>query len=250
MNPQPQVHILDDPCHQEDIKPDALLVNKERYPSQYQDGDNMSYSEKEPLKQLLKASSFPKFSGTKEYDHIELIDYIVGLFIDVQSIPDYWITARLNTEFKGHATIWYIEIKEIHGRRNWPWWKIQIIKKYRNGNWIWHKTMSFENDKYYVDKYTYEWCIRQSKRFEAIDLQINIQMGNHKILTQMPRELEHAIKYRCNQSCTLDEIANNLQDVRKRESIGKYFQFRKSSFTEKQPFRVDFKDKLKRKLQK
>ncbi|MBW0559113.1 hypothetical protein O181_098828 [Austropuccinia psidii MF-1] len=46
--PQPQVHVMDSPYHQEDIKPDAILVNKARSPSQYQDGDNMSYSEKEP----------------------------------------------------------------------------------------------------------------------------------------------------------------------------------------------------------
>ncbi|MBW0505691.1 hypothetical protein O181_045406 [Austropuccinia psidii MF-1] len=77
---------------------------------------------------------------------MELIDYIYGLFIDVPSIPDYWINSRLNTEFKVHASIWYTEMKEIHGRRNWPWWKGQIIQKYSNGTWIWQKTMSFEND--------------------------------------------------------------------------------------------------------
>ncbi|MBW0478060.1 hypothetical protein O181_017775 [Austropuccinia psidii MF-1] len=36
---------------------------------------------------------------------MELIDYINGLFIDVTSTPDYWITARLNTAFKVHASI-------------------------------------------------------------------------------------------------------------------------------------------------
>ncbi|MBW0585187.1 hypothetical protein O181_124902 [Austropuccinia psidii MF-1] len=115
----------------------------------------MSYSEKEALKQLPEASSCPKFCGTGEYDHMELIDYIDGLFIDVPSIPDYWITARLNTELKGHASIWYTERKEIHGRRNWLWWKSQIIQKYSKGTWIWQKTMSFENDKYSVDKDPY-----------------------------------------------------------------------------------------------
>ncbi|MBW0567248.1 hypothetical protein O181_106963 [Austropuccinia psidii MF-1] len=88
MKPQPQGHVLDNPYHQEDIKPDAMLVNKARSPSQYQDRDNMSYSEKEALKQLPEASSWPKGSGTGEYDHIELIDYIDGLFIDVPSVPD------------------------------------------------------------------------------------------------------------------------------------------------------------------
>ncbi|MBW0508680.1 hypothetical protein O181_048395 [Austropuccinia psidii MF-1] len=129
MKPQPQGHALDDPYHQEDIKPDALLGNKERSPSQYQDRNDISHSGKEALKQLPEAFRWPRFSGTGEYDHMELIDYIDGLFIDVPRIPDYWTTARLNKEFKGHGIIWYTEMKEIHGRRSWPWWKIQIIQK-------------------------------------------------------------------------------------------------------------------------
>ncbi|MBW0574578.1 hypothetical protein O181_114293 [Austropuccinia psidii MF-1] len=109
-----------------------MLVNKARSPSQYQDGDNISYFEKEALRQLPESSSWPRFSGTRKYDHMELIDYIYGLSIDVPSIPDYLITARMNTAFKGHASIWYTELKEIHGRRNCPWWKSQIIQKYSN----------------------------------------------------------------------------------------------------------------------
>ncbi|MBW0487571.1 hypothetical protein O181_027286 [Austropuccinia psidii MF-1] len=77
---------------------------------------------------------------------------------------------------------------------------------------------------------------------------MTIQMGNHKVLTQTLGELEHAVKCRCNKSCTLDDIANTLQDVRKRTNIGKYSQFERSSFKEKQPFRVTFKDKPKAKI--
>ncbi|MBW0493534.1 hypothetical protein O181_033249 [Austropuccinia psidii MF-1] len=140
MKPQPQGQVMDNPYHQDDIKPDAMLMNKARSPSQY--------------------------------DHMELIDYIDGLFIDVPSIPDYWIASRLNTAFNRHASIWYTEMKEIHGRRNWPWWKIQIIQKYSN-----------------------------------------------------------------------DDIANTLQDVRKRTNIGKPTPYKSSGFKEKQPFRVEIKDK-------
>ncbi|MBW0563463.1 hypothetical protein O181_103178, partial [Austropuccinia psidii MF-1] len=103
MKPQPQGHVKDNPYHPDEIKPDVMLGNKGRSPSQYQDGDKMSYSEKEALKQLPEASSWPKFSGTGEFHHMKLIDYIGGLLIDVPSIPDYWITARLNTAFKGNA---------------------------------------------------------------------------------------------------------------------------------------------------
>ncbi|MBW0568382.1 hypothetical protein O181_108097 [Austropuccinia psidii MF-1] len=105
MKPQPQGHVMDNPYHQDEIKPDAMLMNKERSPSQYQDGDNMSCSEKEALKQLPEASSWPKVSVTGEYDHMEVIDYIDRLLIDVPIIPDYWIAARLNTALKGNASI-------------------------------------------------------------------------------------------------------------------------------------------------
>ncbi|MBW0486980.1 hypothetical protein O181_026695 [Austropuccinia psidii MF-1] len=96
MKPQPQGHSLDNP-YQEDIKPDVLLDNKSRSPSKYLDGDNMTYSEKEELKQLPEGSSWPTFSGI-----------------------DYWITSRLNTAFKEHPSIWYTQMKEIHDSRNWP----------------------------------------------------------------------------------------------------------------------------------
>ncbi|MBW0538241.1 hypothetical protein O181_077956 [Austropuccinia psidii MF-1] len=196
LKPQPQGQVMENPHQPDDIKPDAMLMNKARSPSQYHDRDKMSYSEKDALKNLPEDSSWPKLSGSGEYNHMILIDYIDGLFIDVPSIPDYWITARLNTAFEGHASIWYTEMKEMHGRRNWPWWKSQIIQKYSNGTWIWQKTMSFENDKYSVDKDPYEWCLRQSKRLKAIDPQMNIQMRNQKLLTQLPGELENALKWR------------------------------------------------------
>ncbi|MBW0512935.1 hypothetical protein O181_052650 [Austropuccinia psidii MF-1] len=76
LKPQPQGHVMDNPYHQADITPDAMLMNKERSPSQYQDGYNMSYSEKEALKQLPEASHWPKLSGTGEYDHMELRLYL------------------------------------------------------------------------------------------------------------------------------------------------------------------------------
>ncbi|MBW0590233.1 hypothetical protein O181_129948 [Austropuccinia psidii MF-1] len=94
-----------------------------------------------------------------------------------------------------------------------------------------------------LDKDPYEWCLRQSKRLKAIDPQMNIQMRNHRPLTQMPGELYHAVKCRCNHNCTLDEIANTLKDVRKRASIGKYTPYKSISLREKQPFRVEFKEK-------
>ncbi|MBW0569726.1 hypothetical protein O181_109441 [Austropuccinia psidii MF-1] len=77
---------------------------------------------------------------------------------------------------------------------------------------------------------------------------MNTQMRNHKLLTQIPGELEHAVKCRCNQNCTLEDIANTLQDERKRTNIGKFTPYRSSSFKEKQIFRVEFKYKPKERV--
>ncbi|MBW0565224.1 hypothetical protein O181_104939 [Austropuccinia psidii MF-1] len=52
MKPQPQSNFMDNPYNQEDIKPDSLLENKARPPSQYKDVEKISYYEKEALKQL------------------------------------------------------------------------------------------------------------------------------------------------------------------------------------------------------
>ncbi|MBW0469953.1 hypothetical protein O181_009668 [Austropuccinia psidii MF-1] len=68
-------------------------------------------------------------------------------------------------------------------------------------------------------------------------------MRNHKLLTQIPGELEHAAKCRCDQSYTLDDIANTLQAVRKKTNIGKYSPYKSSGFREKQTLRVEFKEK-------
>ncbi|MBW0542905.1 hypothetical protein O181_082620 [Austropuccinia psidii MF-1] len=74
--------------------------------------------------------------------------------------------------------------------------------------------MSCENQKYSVGKDTYEWCLRQSKRLKDIDPRINTQIRNHKLLAKFPGKPKHAVKCRCNQNCTLDEISNTLQDFK------------------------------------
>ncbi|MBW0538894.1 hypothetical protein O181_078609 [Austropuccinia psidii MF-1] len=47
-------------------------------------------------------------------------------------------------------------------------------------------------------------------------------MRNHKLLTKLPGDLEHAVKFRCSKESTLDEISTTSQEVRIRISIGIY----------------------------
>ncbi|MBW0506415.1 hypothetical protein O181_046130 [Austropuccinia psidii MF-1] len=118
MKPQSQGHAFgNDPHLQEYIKTDTPMESKHKSPSQSKDGDNMTYCDNKALKQLPQATSWkswPNFSRLGEYYHMEIIDYIDGLFIYLPGIPAYLITARLNTDFKGHVSIWYTEMKEIN----------------------------------------------------------------------------------------------------------------------------------------
>ncbi|MBW0527894.1 hypothetical protein O181_067609 [Austropuccinia psidii MF-1] len=75
MKPQPQGHALDNP-YQEYIKTDVLFDNMPRSSSQYQDGDNMTYSEKESLKVLPEASIWTNLSSVGEYDYMEPMYHI------------------------------------------------------------------------------------------------------------------------------------------------------------------------------
>ncbi|MBW0469367.1 hypothetical protein O181_009082 [Austropuccinia psidii MF-1] len=73
-------------------------------------------------------------------------------------------------------------------------------------------------------------------------------MRNHKLLTQIPGELEQAVNCRCSHNFILDYIANTLQNVRKRTNIGKYTPYKSRGFKEKQPFSVEFKDKPRQRV--
>ncbi|MBW0489290.1 hypothetical protein O181_029005 [Austropuccinia psidii MF-1] len=64
----------------------------------------------------------------------------------------------------------------------------------------------------------------------------------------MLAELDQTIKFTYNQSCTLDDMSNALQDVRKRKNIGKYSSYKRSSFKEEQAFMVEIKEKSKERV--
>ncbi|MBW0588909.1 hypothetical protein O181_128624 [Austropuccinia psidii MF-1] len=64
--------------------------------------------------------------------------------------------------------------------------------------------------------------MRQSKRLIAIDPHIKTEIRNHKLLTKLPGDLEHAVKCRFSKESTLDEISTTLPEVRIRTSIGRY----------------------------
>ncbi|MBW0497953.1 hypothetical protein O181_037668 [Austropuccinia psidii MF-1] len=126
MKPQNQDQVFrNNPHSQEDIKKDFPMASKQTSPSQYQYGDNITYSEKETLKKLPEATSWPNLSGVVEYVHMELIYHI-----DVPIVEDYWITDIKGTELKGHAGICdshFSILAREYLDKNFPNWEKNIL---------------------------------------------------------------------------------------------------------------------------
>ncbi|MBW0559654.1 hypothetical protein O181_099369 [Austropuccinia psidii MF-1] len=72
--------------------------------------------------------------------------------------------------------------------------------------------MSFEDDKYSVEKDPYKWCLRQSKRLKAIDPQMITQMNKPK-----ERVAEVTKKKNSYHNCgATDHYANNCPKAKKK----------------------------------
>ncbi|MBW0500178.1 hypothetical protein O181_039893 [Austropuccinia psidii MF-1] len=99
-----------------------------------------------------------------------------------------------------------------------------------------------------------ELVVKHSRISSPINRNITPTQIEHNVVTpdsnlnsdalwlQMSQYAEKTQK-QCNHNCTLDNIENTLQEIRKRTNIGKYSPYKSSGFREKQPFRVEFKDK-------
>ncbi|MBW0499590.1 hypothetical protein O181_039305 [Austropuccinia psidii MF-1] len=90
-----------------------------------------------------------------------------------------------------------------------------------------------------------EIVVHTSKISSPINRRITPTQIKHNVVTPE----EHAVKCKCNHNCTIDEIANTSQDIRKITNIGKYSPYKRSSFREKQPSRVEFKDKPRERVE-
>ncbi|MBW0516876.1 hypothetical protein O181_056591 [Austropuccinia psidii MF-1] len=82
------------------------------------------------------------------------------------------------------------------------------------------ESISFENGRYFTEKDPYAWCLRKTKRLKSIDPKKTIGMRNHKLLKKRPGDLGQKMKFRCREISSSDDIANVIQDFRKKTTIG------------------------------
>ncbi|MBW0560027.1 hypothetical protein O181_099742 [Austropuccinia psidii MF-1] len=152
-------------------------------------------------KDISKLEEWPTFSGEGEYNHIELIRTI-DIFQEDLHIPDEIIVGKLHSLFSRTENKWYCKMRQDHGKHDWSWWKSEIITKWANNSRRFKMENAFESAIFNSEKdKPLTWFLKQKERLSALHPDMSETMIKMKILRKCGGELEHAIKYRCEEPC-------------------------------------------------
>ena len=179
------------------------------------------------LSNLPKNSEWPTFSGEGEYDHYEFIEWIDNLKEDTNA-PDELICSKLPTILKGVAHTWYTtRRKEVVNRKQWDFWRNEIINKFSTHTWIRKVKIAFRRDRFDVlgEVEPAVWCTRQVKRLKATDREVDNFTINDKLLSQLDQKTEYKMKIAMEADDDLSEFITQLEHIvnikRKRSKVSR-----------------------------
>ena len=167
------------------------------------------------LANLPKSSEWPTFSGEGEYDHFEFIEWIDNLKEDTNA-PDELICSKLTSILKGVANTWYItRRKEVVNRKQWDFWRNEIINKFSTHTWIRKVKNAFRKDRFDVQGEIEPsiWCTRQIRRLRAIDRDIDNFTINDKLLGQLDQKTEYKMKIAMDPEADSSEFITQLEHI-------------------------------------
>ncbi|MBW0550496.1 hypothetical protein O181_090211 [Austropuccinia psidii MF-1] len=113
-------------------------------------------------------------------------------------------------------------MRQEHGKHDWSWWKSEIITNWANNSWGFKmenacEILIFNSEK---DK-PLTWFLKPKDRLSALHPVMSDSMINMKILRECGGELEHAIKCRCLEPCSIEDYINAMEDFITRKRLGK-----------------------------
>ncbi|MBW0565218.1 hypothetical protein O181_104933 [Austropuccinia psidii MF-1] len=136
------------------------------------------------------------------------------------NIPDEYISAILYSLFTKSEKKWYYKMRQDHGKRSWPWWKEQIISKWKNDSW------RFKIENYSEETITniernrpMSWFLKQKDRLTALHAVISETIIHKRILRKCGGDLENAIRSRCIEPFSTEDYINAMEDITTRTKI-------------------------------
>ncbi|MBW0476172.1 hypothetical protein O181_015887 [Austropuccinia psidii MF-1] len=172
-------------------------------------------------KDIPKLEEWPTFSGEGEYSHIELIRTIDMLHEDFH-IADEIIVVKSHSLFTITLKKWYYKMRKDHGKNDLPRWKSEVITKWANNFWKFKMENAFESAIFKSEKdKPLTQFLKKKDRLSALQPDMSDSMINTQISRKCGGEIEHAIKYRCEETCSLEDYINSMEDIITSTRIGR-----------------------------
>ncbi|MBW0562086.1 hypothetical protein O181_101801 [Austropuccinia psidii MF-1] len=172
-------------------------------------------------KDIPKLEEWRTFSGEGEYSHIEFIRTI-DMLQEYFNITDEIRAGKLHSMFTRTAKKWYYKMRQDHGKHDWSWWKYEVITKWANNSWWFKMENAFERAICNSEKdKPLTQFLKQKDRLCALHPDMSDNMTDMKSLGKCGGELEHDIKCRCVEACSIEDYINALEDIITRTRIGK-----------------------------
>ncbi|MBW0541343.1 hypothetical protein O181_081058 [Austropuccinia psidii MF-1] len=109
-----------------------------------------------------------------------------------------------------------------HGKHDWSWWKSEVITKWANNSWGFKVENAFESAIFNSEKdKPLTWFFKQNEGLSTLHPDMSDTMINIKILRKCGGELQHAMKCRCVEPCSVEDYINEMEEIITRTRIGK-----------------------------
>ncbi|MBW0567214.1 hypothetical protein O181_106929 [Austropuccinia psidii MF-1] len=144
------------------------------------------------------------------------------MFKEDFNIPAEYISSILHSFFTKSAKKWYHKMRQDHGRNSWPWWKEQIISKWKNCSWRFKMENFFEEDIFNIERdRPISWFLKKKDRLTSLHPDMSETMVHKRILRRCGCDLEHAVSSRFIEPFSTEDYINAMDDITTRTKIGR-----------------------------
>ncbi|MBW0546654.1 hypothetical protein O181_086369 [Austropuccinia psidii MF-1] len=144
------------------------------------------------------------------------------MFKEDFNIPDEYTSARLHSLFTKSEKEWDYKMRRDHGKHSWPWWEEQVVSKWANDSWRFRMENSFEEAIFNIERDRLMSCfLKQKDRLTPLHPDISETMVHERILRKCGGDLEHSIRRRCIETCSIEDYTNSMEDITTRTKIGR-----------------------------
>ncbi|MBW0524887.1 hypothetical protein O181_064602 [Austropuccinia psidii MF-1] len=142
------------------------------------------------------------------------------MFKEDFNIPDKKISNRLHSLFSKSEKEWYYKMRQDHGKNSSPWWKEQMIFKWKKYSWRFRMESSFEEAIFNIERDSPMSCfLKQKNRLTSLHSDMSEAMVHKSLSRIFSSDLEHAIRSRFIEHRSTKDYINGMEYITPRTKI-------------------------------